>query len=447
MSILKSLIDVANDIKSIDAPSMADIVLDDEEEKGFSKVPKAASYDSIAKQAKNSVMQFPFLVSRSLSFDNMQMVAKAGERNFGAFLQTLFTMNMITNADSPQEFVRQFHQNSNNTVKGPSDVITFIFNSWNPTREEMQECIENMIYGNFTVEQIFNMESINTMYSLADPRAYTVATESQETKRKRSKPNNDRRNKGNKEQHLVDITIGDRTSASGGGPALNKIELPRNLYVDADAKKANELMPTLVQVRMFKDMGHGRGEHIDFLVGIKATIHPIASEDMIKHLVAVFQDRGKLFKFLTWTTGEISFFKDLILGIDEIKDEIKGVRSGKDSKWWTALKNIKAKRRMHKLTLREPILPNASLVLSLEEADYIKANYGFDIMEDDNAAKLIKNLNILSFYVVDAASEVVYTFLDGSDHFEVTTFKAMERESGNQDRQFRDMLKAINKLN
>ena len=438
MSILKSLIDVCNDIKSIDAPDMTDIMLDEDEKTGVSRVPRAASYDSIAKQAKNSVMQFPFLASRTLSFDNMQMVAKAGERNFGAFLQTLFTMNMITNADSPQEFVRQFHQNSNNTVNGPSDVFTFIFNSAVPSKEDMEQITENLIDGNFTIDQVFNMESLNTQFKPKEAASvYAAAMEGKEN---------------NKDvKHHVDIQVRGSNSTvdiSGGskGDRITKIELPRDVYVDADAKKANELMPTLIRVRMFKDMGHGRGEHIDFIVGIKATIHPIASEDMINHLVAVFQDRGKLFKFLTWTTGEIAFFKDLIFGVDEIKNEIKDTRSGASSKWWTALKNIKAKRRMHKLTLREPILPNASLVISREEVDFIKANYGFDILDDDNASKLIKNLNILSFYVVDASSEVVYTFVDGADHFEINTFKSLERESGNTDRQFRDMLRAINKL-
>ena len=445
MSILKSLIDVCNDIKSIDAPDMTDIMLDEDEKTGISRVPRAASYDSIAKQAKNSVMQFPFLASKSLSFDNMQMVAKAGERNFGAFLQTLFTMNMITNADSPQEFVRQFHQNSNNTVNGPSDVFTFIFNSATPSKEDMDQIMENMIYGNFTVEEVFNTESLNTLFQPKEAATvYAAALEAGSTKKVKVEHKH-KHEVGLKVKGSVPI-VGSIDGGGGRGERITKIELPRDVYVDADAKKANELMPTLLRVRMFKDMGHGRGEHIDFIVGIKATVHPIASEDMINHLVAVFQDRGKLFKFLTWTTGEIAFFKDLIFGVDEIKNEIKDTRSGASSKWWTALKNIKAKRRMHKLTLREPILPNASLVISREEVDFIKANYGFDILDDDNASKLIKNLNILSFYVVDASSEVVYTFVDGADHFEINTFKSLERESGNTDRQFRDMLRAINKL-
>ena len=152
MSILRSLMDIAKDIQMLDAGSVSDIVFDEDEKTGISKVPRSASYDSIAKQSKNSVMQFPFISSRTLNFDHMQMVAKAGERNFSAFLQTLFTMNMITDADSPQEFVRQFHQNMQTAVHGPSDVLTFVFNSSVPI--EVQEKIKkDVIEGNYTIRE------------------------------------------------------------------------------------------------------------------------------------------------------------------------------------------------------------------------------------------------------------------------------------------------------
>jgi hypothetical protein len=421
-------------------------------------------------------MQFPFISSRTLSFDHMQMVAKAGERNFSAFLQTLFTMNMITDADSPQEFVRQFHQNMQTAVHGPSDVLTFVFNSSVPI--EVQEKIKkDVIEGNYTIRELFQIETLNSLYAPNDPKFGVVIEKYKPNKNKggnknqgggnsggnggnsgnnggnnnSSGNNGGGGNNGNNNNRRRNIRSFHHSSGGGGGGGhsdkfeLTKIELPRNIYTDSDVKKANELMPTLMQVRMFRESNAG-GETIDFIVGVKATIHPVTSEDMINHLVSVFQDRGTLFKLIRWTTGEISFFKDLVFNVDQIKDEIKGTRTGKSSIWWTALKNIKAKRRMNKLTLREPILPNASLVISIEEVDYMKANYGIDILEDENARKLIKQLNILSFYVVDAGSEVVYTFIDGADHYEVTTFKALERENGNADRQFKEMLRAVNKL-
>ena len=443
MSILRDLFDIAHDIRTIDG-DMTDVILDDEEKSGISRVPKAASYDSIAKQSKNSVMQFPFLASRSLTYENIQMVSKAGERNFAAFLQTIFSMNSITSVDSPTEYVRQFHQNSQSSVQGPSDVLTFVFNSSIP-KEAQDLILEQVKEGNYLITDIFEFTALNDIYQPIDPKRLVLEGPSGRQQHNRNRNRN--RNRNNQNNRNNNNGGGHRSRRDDDRPEEPlKMSLPRTIFVDADVKKANEMMPTLMSVRMYRDKGDGTGDYIEFICGIKATIHPINSEDMINHIVGVFQDRGTLFNVIRWTTGEISFFKDLIFNVEQIKGEIKDTRSGKASMWWTALKNIKAKRRLNKLTLREPILPNASVVISMDEVDYIKANYGFNILEDESGRKLISALNILSLYVVDPSSEIVYTFVDGGEHYQVNTFRSLERDAGNADRQFKDMLKAINKL-
>jgi hypothetical protein len=49
-------------------------------------------------------------------------------------------------------------------------------------------------------------------------------------------------------------------------------------------------------------------------------------------------------------------------------------------------------------------------------------------------------------YIVDAASEVVYCMVDGQDYYDIITFKGIERAAGNGERQFKDILRAVNKL-
>jgi hypothetical protein len=275
--------------------------------------------------------------------------------------------------------------------------------------------------GLITFEELFHVDSLNDKYIPKDVKmTFSVATEAP----RRMPP---RYNPRQQPEH----------------------NLPKNIFVDNDVKKANEMIPTLMQVRILRAAGRNgeNSQYIDFIVGVKAGIHPMDSEDMFNYLVSIFQDRGLLFKVITWTTGEISLIKDLIFSIKDVKAEIKDTRSGKASQWWSVLKNIKAKRRLNKVTRRDPILPNASLVISMEEVDYIKANYGFDVLTDPSGRKIINALSILQVSVVDAAAEIVYTFTDGSEHWELTTFKGLERENGSAERQFKDMLKAVNKLN
>lgn len=439
MGLLKDIINIANDAGGVTVDSL-DNIFDDDDGGRFVRTAEPVSYDSIAKQAKKGVMQFPTIASRTLSFENMVMIAKASEKNFAALLQVIFSLNQVTTASSPKEYIEQFHQNTNTTIHGPSDVIGYVFNSMIP--DVVQKKIIDMVAeGNLTIDQIFNLDSVNSKYLPKDPKMI-LATEAQSTKIKKVKGN-------------ITINVDANASASGGGRRSGGggdkgpvgMQLPKDIFTDASMKKANELMPTMMHVRILKESSSGENStFIDFIVGVKASIHPIDSQDMISHIVSLFQERGKLFNFIRWTTGEISFFKDLLFNIDSIKGEISDTRVGKSSQWWSVLKNIKAKRKLHSFTRRNPVLPNAILIISMEEVEYIKANYGYDLLEDKSGQKIIDGFNILQVVIVDASSEVAYFFADGSERWDLVTFKCLQRESGSAESQFKDILKAVNKF-
>jgi hypothetical protein len=227
---------------------------------------------------------------------------------------------------------------------------------------------------------------------------------------------------------------------------IGKEKLPANIFVDSDTKKANELVPTIMHVRILKERGP-ESVYVDFVVGVKAMIHPVNSAEIVEHVTDALKERGKLFRFIQWTTGEISFFKDLVLNIDQAKKDLSEIRSGQSSTWWRALKNIKASRRFHKWTRTSPVLPNATLVLSMDEVDYIKANFQFDLMDEAVAKKLLESYGFLQFIIVDSAAEVAHFMVDGDDRFATNTFKGLERQNGDSDKQFKEILRAVNKLN
>ena len=305
MGILKDIITIANDAGGLTADSLGDI-FDDDEGGSFVRKAEPVSYDSIAKQAKKGVMQFPAIASRSLSFENMVMIAKASEKNFAALLQVIFSLNQVTTANSPLEYIEQFHQNTNTTIHGPSDVIGYVFNSMIP--ETVRSKIHRLVAeGNMTYDQKYNMNTIQSMFLPKDPKL-VLSMEANSMKIKKVK--------GNVSIHVDSTATASSSKHSGGGSKSAGIELPRNVFTDASMKKANELMPTMMQVRILKESNSGENStFIDFIVGVKATIHPVDSQDMITHLVSLFQERGKLFNFIKWTTGEISFFKDLLFNI------------------------------------------------------------------------------------------------------------------------------------
>jgi hypothetical protein len=424
MGVLADLIKIANDQSFDGADDLVDAL-----DNGTTSRISGVSYDSIAKQAKNGVMQFPMISSRSLSYENLQMISKACERQFASFLQVIFTMNQVTDTQNPQQFVSQYHQNMNTTIRGARDVVGLVFNSMDVPVNVRASIMVALKEGSVYQDEIFEMTTLNEKFTPVNVKRTIV----KEARSGRS--------------ILEATTVTPVQEKRNFDPNQDPVEslIPKNIFQDNDAKKANELIPTLMHVRILKDMGED-SKYIDFVVGVKAMIHPVASEDMIKHIVAPLGEHGKLNAFIRWTTGELAFFKDLILALDKMKGDVTDIKAGKSSTWWRALKNIKTSRRFHRWTRTSPVLPNASLVISTEEVDYIKANHGFDLMDDKTAARLLEAYSLLSLVIVDAAMEVAHFFNDGSDHFSSVTFKGLERQNGDADKQFKEILKAVNKL-
>ena len=458
MGVLNDLWEITQDVQKFHV-DMNDPFSDNPDVQRLDKV----SYSSIAKQAKQGVMQFPVVSSRALSYDCIHMIAKASERNFSSFLQVIFTMNQITNTDNPQQFIKQYHQNIDTGISGPSDIVGFVFNAADVPEEVKQNMQKLTIESSVYYDQLYNLKCVNDIFKPKDTRRlifeakneFTYGSEYHDHSNNTTHNANTYHNTSNDththththDSHDKTVNTTNITNqAKGYNPhQIGKEKLPTNIFVDNDAKKCNELVPTLMHVRILKDMG-ADSKYIDFIVGVKAMIHPVTSEDMVQHLVSVLNENGMLFKFIKWTTGEINFFKDLIFNVDQIKGEIRDFRSGDSSTWWSALKNIKATQRFHKWTRTDPVLPNTTLVVSMEEVDFIKANYGFDLMEERFAAKIMSGYSLLQFVVVDASSEVAHFYIDGQSRYNTVTFKGLEKQTGDADKQFKDILKAVNKL-
>ncbi len=150
---------------------------------------------------------------------------------------------------------------------------------------------------------------------------------------------------------------------------------------DNDVKKSNELVPTLLNVSLNVKEDGNFGGVVNFVLGIKAVLHPINNDEMVNNLVAGCKNSNTFFNFIRWTSGETTFFKDFLLNINEIKEDVYS-RSTGASHWWTTLKRRKAWAKMkHKFPIGKRVLPNSSIVVSMEEIEYIKSTYGFDLMD------------------------------------------------------------------
>lgn len=213
---------------------------------------------------------------------------------------------------------------------------------------------------------------------------------------------------------------------------------------DNDCKKANDLVPTLLHVRVYPVDKYTREEltPIDFIMGVKATLHPFPVEEIARMTVAAMRNENAVFNFIRWTTGEIKFFKDFLFAIDTIKMDAKD--AGRDvTGWRPALKKRKlaSKSKLH-LT-KNSIMPNASLVISQSCVDHIKETYGYDLASEMIIKRMMDTYFLLGYVLVNTVTQRASFRYDGIDTPDIYTYDALRRENQNDDKAFKNMMKML----
>lgn len=225
-------------------------------------------------------------------------------------------------------------------------------------------------------------------------------------------------------------------------------KLPNNVLVDNDVKKANELVPTSMHVRVILMDSDGRpGGNMDFIAGVKATMHPVPTDEMVNNITKSLKGGGKLFKTIRWTTGEIAFVRDYLLNLTEIKDDATRETRG-ESRWWTALKHRRKLAKIKKaIFLSGDLLPNASIVMSIEEVEFIKSQHGIDILNPKVAYKLMREYYLISLVVVDSGRGTVHFLFDGTTDYQEVTFTGLERgDIAGRGVDFKDVMKLVQRV-
>lgn len=219
----------------------------------------------------------------------------------------------------------------------------------------------------------------------------------------------------------------------------------KDTLIDNDVKKSNELVPTLLSVHVnFKS-----GETVvplDFIIGVKTIVHPVRASEIIKNLSKGLKEKNNFFNFLRYTTGEIKFFKDFLLNIDGIRDDVIS-KYNKGSEWWTALKRRKNISKFRAaFMMKKQILPNATIMVSVEEANYLKNEYGIDLFNPSTVKELMSHYFLLGFVILDPSSELSYFLFDGYSGHQTLSYQALERENTNTAKEVKNIMSALGKI-
>ena len=397
-TVLRDIIDIMTDVK------------DNDEIQIFMNKNKV--YKSVASASNDLVLVFPVVCSRAVHIENASMVTKAIERKAASMLQMLFSAYQMTDADNAVDFIHKFHTNvnfggNNMTVDSFIDTIDKIAQmdeSWieciNPN---LVQAIKEELKDMYTVLPDSVNETAITSYRVMPETARMSARVIQEAP-SRTAP-----------QIVKDINDGFQ-----------------NQLLATDVKKANELVPTTMIVNFVTTKGDVPVKTSGVIIGVKAKLYPVDSQDLINHIKSKVADTNWLNTLIRASTKEISFWKDFVFAIDKAKiDALSNSRRGSASKMWKVLERRALKSRIRRGTSTiNDATAITSLVLTQEEVEYLKKMENINIEEPRVFRALLESYNLMAIVIVDEAMEVCkFVFDTGDDTYETIGFNLLEREA------------------
>lgn len=386
---------------------------------------------SVVRGAKDATFQFPCLMSDTIPIDLANTLVSTLDRVYADFTQTWISLHPFMDMSldpTPMSYLKRLHQNMKvESVQEFSD-------NGEEYERIMKESYEgeNLLYMNPN-------KTYGVMISGANKGSYEMIKSHAQYLR----------------EYMSDFNLAPITEAPDG-PIESAYDLTNRLLdsktkqmedekrnnmmnqmrnrdvpklLDRDVKKTNELTPFGIQVRLIaKNEKNEFVQYVDFIVGVKAILHPVKSDDVIDNIKRALQNKSLFFKFLRWTSGEISLFKNIVLNVDDIK--LDANRNASRSPWFPALKRLKNKKiGVSNLTVPHGVIPNATLAISSYEADELLNKSAIDIRQPAIAKKIMSQLSLIAFVIIDEATGTVNILYDGDSDYQTYSLETLQRQN------------------
>lgn len=449
MGEFRDMLDAMSDLKS-------------EVKKGFASIGGYGKRRSIAASATDGTCYFPVVVDDSIPLEDALIVARALERKYATFVLTTLTMNPYMQIDdgniSAAEYVKKFHQNmrvkrSETPAINLLDIKESAFDSicdkygidYSAVEEEAMVTAWN-IY-NSVVSSVANKNASKWNFTLEEMLTPSIVNDIGKIRpmmeAKGGKPTPVSVNNTVKTP-AVNTTVNNLISSGKGGSGRSD---PRqiNHLMDTDFKKANDLVPTMLHIRVYPTASGDEElpEPIDFVLGVKATLHSVTADAMAENLAKGVNGDNHFFEFIKWYTGETRFFKDFVFAIDQQKSDAVSA-SNKNKGWFVASKRRKAMSKLQSKISKNPMTPIMTIVTSKDTLETLASVYGFDLEASPMLLdKIMSTYFLLGFVVVNPATNRVDFHIDGFDSAETVTLNTLQKEETRDDKKFKDMMRMM----
>ena len=392
---------------------------------------------------KNLVLTFPVLCDDTISPETAGMISKVNEANAATMLRMLFSA-MNIKADNGAAALAKIHKNIKTNMMDIYDAMNMLDSTTSKLKGEVDKVFNEEYIGfkrrSDAIDAIneqakkpckaFPVDSLNEN-SLNDYTLYTI--------------------NGKTVARYTAIKEADTVQDAVNNPEAKEISLAPKLTSN-DIKKNNELEPTVLEVNYYEvkynDNGNeeSTGRVRKFLTGVKSRLIKVESNDMIERLVSKNKNKVSFFNFIRATTGEIGFFKDFLLALDQAKlDSKNAVKKGPAAEMWNVLAARSTKNNKNKFrNAGNDASAITTLVISQETVNTMKKYYKFDLERLSNAKMILDAYNLMGIIICDDSIEVAKSLYSGNDMFEETAYSYLEKRT---DSGYKKVVNLIGQMN
>lgn len=423
-----------------------------------------AGKTSLAKATSNMTLVFPVICSRGISIENASMVTKAVEKNAVSMLQKLLSAYNISTETDLMSYIQQFHKNISTKSVDLDDIfrLTEGADELLTSQEEMaiREDMKNIDYylpspiNEFALTRFTIHEGIvddnDPIYDITKAERRRDYEENRDRQRKKDREHNEdratnaardaKRDREHDEDRARNRDREDYENRNSVRKDIARLDKDRTEYfnkqtLDSDFKKANELMPTNMAVNFTVITSDGQkiDRYESAVVGVKAKLYPVGSDDVVKHVADKTTDRNWLTNLFRASTRETSFLKDFVLALDKAKIDAMSMstRNSSSDRMWKVLERRATCSRLNRI-LRTNNAASAitTLCVSQEEVEYLRKYHNIDMERTAVIAGLFDSLNLMCVCIVDETLEVAkFIFDEAEPMWETISFTHLEREA------------------
>lgn len=390
---------------------------------------------SFARGANDQTFQFPCIISDTIPIDMASTITRNLDRVYASFVQIYLSANGVVDLNyirNPRQFVAQYKTNfslesTNDFTDEEVEIMESVnehYNVFYNGKPELYLTDDEKAGFLFTASESVSLGMIkNLREGMKEP--LSIYDTNIDVFSEASMKNRKDDMMGKLLQNLEDEK--DNNTNKQNLDATKYEQTPRLL--ERDIKKMNDMQPYAMDLKLLATKGDSSfSQYITYTVGVKATAHLGKSTSLITNIVHVLKNKNFLFNFIRWTTGELSLFKDIILNLNETNFNI-GNKNDKTGKMISKLKELKNRKVKVTSSGLSRIAPFATLVISNYEYNEILNNFGYDLKNVTNAEKVMKELFLMGFIIVDETTQTIDMLLDGNDNgFQTYSLETLQRE-------------------